>query len=337
MAKMGRIVNSRAQFNASFSEIVGYKAGLALNETQLAELVDEGFHEIILGDPDEAVMIRSEEAEELISQLLYGVGRTPIRHRVNPGMEVLRKMRRQPNGIKLYNKFQKVLLAELGPQQEGSGPFDFEPVVERAKREIGDDGLLMALMYYDFFQVSFEQSVWNEVRRVNWEDVTELDELFRSESIDTAHGSYLDQRFIDYLERNFAKIDSINWRKFEGLTCEFFERAGYHVEISEGRNDGGIDARIWSDKQNSDGPPTLLVQCKRQKGKVEKAIVKALWADVVEERAESGLIVTTSALSPGAKKVCTARSYPVHEADRKTVQEWLSVMRTPTTGVFLGF
>jgi restriction system protein len=334
---MGRIVNSRAHFNASLSEIVGYKAGLALNESQLAELVDEEFHDTILGDPDEGITIRAEDAEEIVCQLLYGVGRTAIRHRVNPGMEVFREIRRRADGIDLYNRFQKILLAELAPQQDREGPFDFEPVIERAKAEIGDDGLLMALMYYDFFQVSFDQSVWNQVRKVDWQDVTELDELFRSESLETSHGTYLDQRFIDYLERNFSKVDLMNWRKFEGLTCEFFERAGYQVEISEGRNDGGIDARIWSDKDDREGPPTLLVQCKRQKAKVEKAIVKALWADVVNEGASSGLIVTTSALSPGAQKVCIARSYPVLEADRTTVQTWLETMRTPHTGVFFGF
>ena len=48
-------------------------------------------------------------------------------------------------------------------------------------------------------------------------------------------------------------------------------------------------------------------QCKRQKEKVGKVVVKALWADVQHEKASPGLIVTTSRLSPGAKEVCAAR------------------------------
>jgi restriction system protein len=154
--------------------------------------------------------------------------------------------------------------------------------------------------------------------------------------LETSYGDFIDQRFIDYLERNFGAIDRINWRKFEALTCEFFQREGYHVEIAEGRDDGGIDARVWPDKESLADPPAILVQCKRQKAKVGKTVVKALWADVVDEKASSGLVVTTSALEPGARRVCTARAYPVLEANRATLKEWLKAMRTPLSGVFLG-
>ena len=82
-------------------------------------------------------------------------------------------------------------------------------------------------------------------------------------------------------------------------------------------------------KPTADMPPALLVQCKRQKAKVSKVIVKALWADVLHENATSGLIVTTSVLSPGARKVSTARNYPVDEADRETLRQWVHQMRTP--------
>ncbi|GEM_PF-6903413 len=44
------------------------------------------------------------------------------------------------------------------------------------------------------------------------------------------------------------------------------------------------------------------MQCKRYKTKIEKMVVKSLWADIQEYGAESGLIVTISSLSPGAEK-----------------------------------
>ncbi|MBE1443842.1 restriction endonuclease [Paenibacillus sp. OAS669] len=73
------------------------------------------------------------------------------------------------------------------------------------------------------------------------------------------------QRYIDYLRANFNKIGNIHWRKFEGLTAEFFERQGYFVEIGPGRADGGVDVRVWTHDTNLAGPPTILIQCKRQK------------------------------------------------------------------------
>jgi restriction system protein len=111
---------------------------------------------------------------------------------------------------------------------------------------------------------------------------------------------------------------------------------GCHVEIGEGRNDEGIDGRVWPSKEDRSQPPLVLVQCKRQQDKVSKVVVKALYADVVAEGAKAGIIVTTNALSPGARRVCTARSYPVGEADRETLRKWLAAMRTPGTGVFCG-
>jgi restriction system protein len=162
--------------------------------------------------------------------------------------------------------------------------------------------------------------------------LAELKNLFESESLETQYGRFLDQRYIDYLAQNL--VGEINWRKFEGLTAEFFAREGYHVDLGPGRSDDGIDVRLWRDK--NDGPPTLLVQCKRQQAKIDKMVVKSLCADVEHHKAGSGLIVTTSSLSMGARETCVARSYPIREANRETVAKWIKRMRTPSSGVFLG-
>jgi restriction system protein len=71
-------------------------------------------------------------------------------------------------------------------------------------------------------------------------------------------------------------------------------------------------------------------------GQIVEVVVKALWADVANEKAGSGFIVTTSALSPGARRICTARAYPILEANRKTIGKWIGSMRTPSSGVFMG-
>jgi restriction system protein len=58
--------------------------------------------------------------------------------------------------------------------------------------------------------------------------------------------------------------------------------------------------------------------------------------DVIHEDAESGLIVTSSSLFPGARKTCIARGYRIDEANRESLRKWIQSMRTPGTGVFLG-
>lgn len=151
-----------------------------------------------------------------------------------------------------------------------------------------------------------------------------------------SHGEYIDQRFIDYLYRNFSDIDKIHWRKLEQLTAEYFHKSSWDIKLGAGRNDDGVDIRVSKKSAISEHPEVILIQCKRQKKKVEKIVVKALWADVLDKNATSGLIVTTSKLSPGAQKVCSARSYRIDCADRMTLKNWLNEMRSPGTGVFLG-
>ncbi len=174
------------------------------------------------------------------------------------------------------------------------------------------------------------------LRRTEWKEIRDLDDLFKSEQIKAEHGRFFDRRFIDYLRVNFNRIDDIHWRQFEALTAEYFDQLGYVVELGPGRNDEGVDVRLWDKNSNSGGPPLILVQCKRQKAKIEKVVVKALWADILAENAESGLIVTTSSLSPGSGRTLRARGYPIHQADRKTLQRWLEELRSPGAGVFLG-
>jgi restriction system protein len=194
-------------------------------------------------------------------------------------------------------------------------------------------GFKVAMELLQDMTLQMHRSPWSPFRRKEWKDVTDLDDLFQSESLETPHGSFFDQRFIDYLDRNYSDISSINWRKFEALVCEFFERQGMYVEIGPGRDDDGVDARIWPRRSERGLPPLTIVQCKRERAKVSKVVIKALWADVLAEKAQSGLIVTTSALSPGARRVSQARGYRIIEADRSTVREWIKKLRSPWSGI----
>ena len=153
--------------------------------------------------------------------------------------------------------------------------------------------------------------------------------VFHSEKLDAFYGRFFDQRYIDYLHRNEADLDRMHWRKFEQLTAEYLDRDGYHVELGPGRGDDEVNVRTWRIDSNKEGPPQVIVQCKRQKATVEKVVIKALYADVLAENADTGMIVTTSRLSAGAEATRTARSYPVIVADRSTLRTWLDQLRVP--------
>jgi restriction system protein len=339
---MGSILIDGAALPAFVSELVGYKSGVSLSREQMISLLEDCFDAedfFDVGD-DSQVRVRSEEVEAVVNHLLFKLARTPTPKMVHPGIELYHRYKGEPRELKrairvLDEWTQFMAESVVTARDTGAKTLDPTPFVTRMAQRTSFD-VKVALDLFDDVNTRLQQNPWNSVRLVEWSDTVELSELFESESLQTQYGHFFDQRFIDYLYRNFTDIDAIHWRKFEGLTGEYFSREGFHVQLGPGRDDDGIDARIWPKEDTRNQPPAIVIQCKRQKEKVSKVIVKALWADVIDAKAGSGLIVTTSTLSPGARKVCRARGYPIQAADRETLRTWIRAMRSPGAGVFMG-
>ena len=158
-----------------------------------------------------------------------------------------------------------VAVAEPGTKLD---PSSFvEAAVERHGRVGGEIALQLVTSVNEYLF----QSPFNSIRRVEWDDIRELDELFAAEKLASPHGEYFDQRFVDFLAENFDEIDEINWRQFEGLAAEFFGRQGYVVQIGPGRADDGVDIRLWPNENAAERlPAAVLVQCKRERRKISK-------------------------------------------------------------------
>ena len=162
--------------------------------------------------------------------------------------------------------------------------------------------------------------------------IADLSDLFTRADCPARSSRFFDQRFIDFLVANIHELPLIHWRQFERLVAEYLHRQGYEVQLGPGSNDDGVDIRMWPSESESDGPPLLIVQCKRQREKVEKVVVKALWADVQAEGAARGMVATTKSISPGAHKTISARGYAIDSADHLAITHWLEVMRSPGQG-----
>jgi len=113
------------------------------------------------------------------------------------------------------------------------------------------------------------------------EDPVALTSLFESEHLPMAGSGFFDQRFVNYLSGRPELLQEINWRQFEGLTAEWLARSGYDVELGPGRDDGSVDVRAWNADAKPDTPPVLIVQCKREKRKIGKVVVKDRIADAM--------------------------------------------------------
>jgi restriction system protein len=327
---MGHIIMVASAFAASLSEDAGERSGLALSKEQLVEHLreDHPFRIILTGD-EQIQRVGSEEFADTVGDLLYALGAAD-----EPGMPTLGQR----------------LISNLGPDW---GALQIEAVANHHLRRRSETGTLdrtaldadieqavgvhrAAILEHllDAMSVHLARSpFFTREKRAN--DPVALTTLFESERLPVVGSDFFDQRFVNYLSGRPELLKEINWRQFEGLTAEWLARNGYKVELGSGRDDGGVDVRAWNAGAKPGAPPVMIVQCKREKRKIGKVVVKALWADVHAERADSGLIVTTNDISPGAARVVEARAYPITIANRDDVRRWIQAVRKPGAGVVL--
>jgi restriction system protein len=336
---MGAIIFDRGSLADQLSELAGYKAGLALSIPQICDhLSGTSYPDVVLASENHTVRVRAEEYEAIFYRLLYRIGYTEEEYDGDfTGAYRFHKYRRSGQ----LDEFGVVtdILAATWPaiQQEaiqaGRKSLDPSSFITACYQRLGKVGLDMAMEQLEIFNRGLTLSPHSVARMVEWTSALALDKLFKGTTDEPSNGRFIDQRFIDYLSANGDRLSDMHWRLFEKLTAEFFEREGYKVELGPGTGDDGVDVRVWRTDAKPTDHPLCIVQCKRQKAKVEKVVVKGLFADVSFEQAEYGVLVTSSELSPGAKTTISARGYPVQAVERDGVLGWLQQLRTPGTGI----
>jgi restriction system protein len=339
---VGSIIISGGRFLESLSEIAGFKCGLTLGRDDLMKIfaADERLQSFLDIDDKRLMRLHSVEYEDAIEALLYRLGRLEHPHNHLPGIGLYHRFKGDPENWEkvqwILQRFNEWMNEEIETCiKEEKTTMDPTSFIRESFARYGELGLEISCLIIQQMDAYQARSAWGKIQNIEWADTIELRDLFESEGLSVLYGSFIDQRYIDYLNRNFDDIDRMHWRKFEQLTAEWFDREGYKVELGPGRGDDGVDVRAWLANAEERKAPSVITQCKRQKASVGKVVVKSLYADVIHENADSGLLVTSSRLSPGAEQTRQARAYPVDVADRATLRTWLEKMRVPGAG-FVG-
>lgn len=142
----------------------------------------------------------------------------------------------------------------------------------------------------------------------------------------------------EYFATNPDHLRRLTWRQFEELLDSVFRNQGFFTELGPGRNDGGVDLRLYQ----SQAIPELatIVQAKRYARRpIGLEAVAALFGIAVEQRALRGIFATTSRFLPGAKKFAlstqTRVDVPSIElVDAHRVGEWCSGIAQQLTDFF---
>lgn len=329
---MGHIIMPAFAFREALSEDAGVRSGFALDQATMLKHLSAD-HILRSGlESDDALRVASDVYADTVGDLLHALGTTD-----QPGMPtlgirlagILDEDWRSLFALDEFLELEAVANHYLRLKNEGSA--EQEDIFRDLRSRVSDKPkVLEALVEAMALHLAFSPFFTKNVERA---DLIALEDLFESERLPTCTGSFIDQRFINYLASHTDALSNMHWRQFEGLTAEWFRRKGYEVELGPGRNDGSIDVRAWNADAEPGAPPTLIVQCKRQKTKVDRVTVKALYADIIHESSAKGMIVTTSDISRGAAKDVKARAYPITTANRGEVQRWIEEMRKLNAGV----
>lgn len=334
---MGSIVFGPKVLPDNLTEIAGYKGGLAMSIEEICDhLTGTSFPDVVRDGETSGVRLRSEDYEDLYYNLLHRIGYTSELY-LGPSIELARLFRSfqaDATDLDFYMQVSSTMshFMRTGIQNGDSKTSDPNLIFAEVHRMFGASGAKIAIDMYEILNRGIRMNphfgIGNE-----WINPLKLKGLFKGTDQQPESGRFIDQRYINYLSNNHDRIEEMHWRQFEKLTAEFYERDGYKVDLGPGVNDDGVDVRVWKPDANPADSPLCIIQCKRQKNKIEKVVIKGLHADVQFERAEYGVIVTTSELSPGAKKTISARGYEIQTVERDGVKDWLTKLRTPGTGI----
>lgn len=122
------------------------------------------------------------------------------------------------------------------------------------------------------------------------------------------------------------RLKKLGWRQFEEFLDAVFKNQGFYTELGPGRNDGGVDLRLYQ----SQAVPELVtvVQAKRYTQRpIQLESVAALFGIAVQERAARGIMATTSRFLPQAKKFASSTQKrldvpSIELADSRRVGVW---------------
>jgi len=334
---MGGITFGPKVLPDNLTEIAGYKAGLAMSIEEICDhLTGTSFPDAVRQGEEHGVRLRSEEYEDLFYQLLHRIGYTKDLYK-GPMIEQARlyhRYKENPAELGFYAEVSETMTSMMMASVRSGDPRPPDPmaILTAIKKKFGVPGAKIALETFEIINRGIRMNPHRGIGS-EWINPLELKGLFKGTDQQPEKGRFIDQRYIDYLSNNQERIGEMHWRKFEQLTAEFYEREGYKVDLGPGSGDDGVDVRVWKPDAETEDNPLCIIQCKRQKDKIEKVIVKGLHADVQFEKAEYGVIVTTSELSPGAKTTISARGYDIQAVERDGVKSWTERLRTPGTGI----
>lgn len=135
---------------------------------------------------------------------------------------------------------------------------------------------------------------------------------------------------ISYFAKYPEKMYEMPPRKFEELIAAIFGNHGFKVYLTPETRDGGYDI-LAIQKNEITGENSYLVECKRYKpeNKIGVGIIRQLLGVVEDQRANMGILATTSFLTKPAEEIIERNKIKLLTKDYNKIADWLVNVKIP--------
>jgi hypothetical protein len=247
------------------------------------------------------------------------------------------------------NKVREILIdpmiAGIGDLNDTAFWEEYEEVLGRLKSE-GPDSRGADLAFEGFLKKKYptlytedeHQTFQNSLKSLVAEDPAEYitNRLFRYSFYDLYHINQPEQKNIIINEskriqkilfdiyKSQKNLLELNSREFEEAIAELLFKQGYKVELTQQTKDNGYDILALLDVKGQ-LPMKYLVECKRYtKEKIGVEIIRSFKEVMATEKANRGIIVTTSYFTAGALDKQREIPYLLDYRDKDKVIEWVN-------------
>lgn len=322
---MGKINFSTRAFYDSTTEYIGVKSGLLLGRFQIREILLKHYedHFLVYDDLNRYIRISSNQMDDMLLKIRQNIGNLPMVSKTKKDWELVRRYIGRTGDIDSLAKSTSICMHYFEKYHNISN-IELAQILEEKENYPKEISLQIANIGIE----QIDQSCVLHPNSKSWNGLSNLSDLFDCEIVGENENEFLEQKFLDYLAVNGHEIEKIHWRNFEKFCAEYFRKLGQRVVLGPGTNDGGIDIRVYNPQDIT--KPLILVQCKRYKkeNKVSIETVKSFYSDVLFEKAQKGLIATSSYIATGGKKVRDVRGYNIDFAEYNNVKKWAREMWT---------
>lgn len=134
------------------------------------------------------------------------------------------------------------------------------------------------------------------------------------------------RKLIREIYLNNEEMYKIAPRKFEEMVAELLMSQGFQVELTKQTRDGGYDILALKSNGRLLLPTKYLVECKKytETNKVDVNIIRSFSFVVEEQKANKGIIFTTSYFTKDAQAMRANKPWLLDFADRNDLIKWIN-------------